>query len=81
MVGDHPDGQKKHDEGGNGVDHEHEGEAGELDHHGVEAGVDPAAEHRYGQAEAASKGPGEERMSERKEEESTLRCPETSRCL
>ena len=58
VVGYDPDSKKKHDKGGNGVDHEHTGEAGELDHHGVEAGVDPAAEHRNGQAEAASKGPG-----------------------
>ena len=64
MVGDDPDGEKKHDKGGDGVGNEHKGEAGELDHHGVEAGVDPAAEHRYGQAEAASKGPGEEKRSE-----------------
>ena len=82
MVRDHPDGQEKHDEGGDGVDDEHDGEAGELDHHGVEAGVDPAAEHCYRQAETASKGPGEERRSgERREEYSTWRCPETSRCL
>ena len=61
MVGDDPDGEKKHDEGGDGVDNEDEGEAGEPDHHGVEAGVDPAAEHRNGQAEATSKGPGGEK--------------------
>ena len=58
MVGDDPDGKKEHDEGGDGVDNEHKGEAGELEHHGVEAGVDPAAEHGNGQADAASKGPG-----------------------
>ena len=58
VVGDDPDGEKKHDEGGDGVDDEHKGEAGELEHHGVEAGVDPAAEQGNGQADAASKGPG-----------------------
>ena len=61
VVGYDPDGEKKHDEGGDGVDNEHEGEAGELDHHGVQAGVDPAAEHRNGQAEAAPKRPGGEK--------------------
>ena len=81
MVRDHPDGQKKHGKGGNGVDNEHEGKAGELDHHGVEAGVDPAAEHCNGQAEAASKGPGEKRMTKREEKLSTWRCLETSHCL
>ena len=64
MVGDDPDGKKKHDEGGDGVDNEHRGEAGEPHHHGVEAGVDAAAEHGNGEAEAASKGPGEKRLKE-----------------
>ena len=81
MIRDHPDGQKKHDKGGYGINDEHDGEAGQLDHHGVEAGVDPAAEHRYGQAETASKGPGEEKMSEGREIDSTWRCLEKSRCL
>ena len=71
MVGDHLDGQEEHDKGGDGVDDEHDGEAGQLDHHGVEAGVDPAADHRYGQAEAAAKGPGEEKRIEKRDKEST----------
>ena len=81
MVRDHPDSQKKHGKGGDGIDNEHEGKAGELDHHGVEAGVDPAAEHCNGQADAASQGPGEKRMTKREKQLSTWRCLETSHCL
>ena len=69
MVGDDPDGKKKHDKGGDGVDNEHRGEAGEPHHHGVEAGVDSAAEHGNGEAEAASKGPGEKKTKRRGESE------------
>ena len=48
MVWDDPDGNKKHGEGGNSVDDEHKGEAGEVEQHRVEAGVDAAREHRNG---------------------------------
>ena len=82
MVWDDPDGNKKHGEGGNSVDDEHKGEAGQVEQHRVEAGVDAAREHRNGQAEAATKGPGGgRREGKRVEKELTWRCLETSRCL
>ena len=66
VVGNDPDSKEEHDKRDNGIDDKHEGKAGEVEEHRVEARVQAAAQHCGRQTQAAAQGPEQRRRRRRR---------------
>ena len=63
VVRDDPDSKEEHDKRDNGIDDKHEGKAGEVEEHRVEARVEAAAQHCCRQTQAAAQRPEQRRRN------------------
>ena len=71
VVGNDPDSKEEHDKRDNGIDDKHEGKAGEVEEHRVEARVETATQHCCRQTQAASQRPEQTRRRRRNKVERT----------